>query len=31
LSDECSMALKKTIIRLLIRESMVSLDDDTQD
>ena len=31
LSDECSMALKKKIIRILIREIMGSLDDDTQD
>jgi hypothetical protein len=30
-SDDCSMALKKKIIRILIREIMVSLDDDTQD
>jgi hypothetical protein len=30
-SAACAMALKKTIIRLLIREIMVSLDDDTQD
>ena len=30
-SDDCSMALKKQIIRILIREIMVSLDDDTQD
>jgi DNA invertase Pin-like site-specific DNA recombinase len=29
-SDDCAMALKKKIIRLLIREIMVSLDDDTQ-
>ena len=30
-SDDCAMALKKKIIRILIREIMVSLDDDTQD
>ena len=30
-SDDCSMALKKKIIRLLIKEIMVSLDDDMQD
>jgi hypothetical protein len=30
-SADWSMALKKTSIRLLIREIMVSLDDDTQD
>jgi len=30
-SGDCSMALKKKIIRILIREIMVSLDDDTQD
>jgi hypothetical protein len=30
-SDDCSMARKKKIIRILIREIMVSLDDDTQD
>src|SRR5215467_2445618 len=29
-SDDCSMALKKKIIRILIWEIMVSLDDDTQ-
>jgi hypothetical protein len=30
-SDDCAMALKKKIIRILIREIMVRLDDDTQD
>ena len=30
-SGDCSMALKKKIIRILLREIMVSLDDDTQD
>jgi hypothetical protein len=30
-SDECAMALKKNSIRILIREIMVSLDEDTQD
>jgi hypothetical protein len=30
-SDDCAMALKKKIIRILIREIMVSLDDDMQD
>jgi hypothetical protein len=30
-NDDCSMALKKKIIRILIREIIVSLDDDTQD
>lgn len=30
-SDDCSMALKKQSIRILIREIMVSLDEDTQD
>jgi len=29
-SDDGSMALKKKIIRILIREIMVSLDDDPQ-
>jgi hypothetical protein len=31
LSNECSMALKKTISRILLREIMVSLDEGTQD
>ena len=30
-SDDCSMALTKKIIRLLLKEIMVSLDDDRQD
>ena len=30
-SNACAMALKKKIIRILIREMMVSLDEDTQD
>ena len=30
-SDDCSRTLKKKIIRILIREVMVCLDDDTQD
>jgi hypothetical protein len=30
-SDDCSMALQKKIIRILIRASLVSLDADTQD
>ena len=30
-SDDCSVELKKKIIRILIREIMVSLDDDLQD
>ena len=29
-SDDCAMALKKKIIRILIREIMVSLDEDTR-
>jgi len=30
-NDDGSMALKKHLIRLLLREMMVSRDDDTQD
>jgi len=30
-SNACAMALKKKIIRILIREIMVRLDEDTQD
>jgi hypothetical protein len=29
-SDACAMALKKKIVRILIKEIMVSLDDETQ-